>query len=185
MQETLVLVDEHDNEVGQAEKLSVHQYGELHRAFSIFIFRMNGEKQELLLQQRNSNKYHCGNLWTNTCCGHPRVGESVIAAAERRLYEEMLFHAKLIRIDSFYYYAACDNGLIEHELDHVLIGNYQDDIAQVNAQEVQDFRWITIEEVEQELMQFPERFTPWFAKALALIKKHRVEIMVLLHANNH
>lgn len=170
MQEMLVLVDEQDNEIGLAEKLSVHQNGQLHRAFSIFIFRDNGQRQEMLLQQRSSNKYHCGGLWTNTCCGHPRVGESIIVAAERRLYEEMLLHAKLISLGTFYYWATCNNGLIEHELDHVLIGKYHGEIDKVNAQEVQDFRWLTIESVEKELKQFPESFTPWFAKALKLVK---------------
>lgn len=180
LQETLVLVDDQDRAVGQAEKLKVHQAGQLHRAFSVFIFRRHNGREELLLQQRNRNKYHCGNLWTNSCCGHPRVGEEVLAAANRRLYEEMLIHSKLVFIGSFQYYARCDNALIEHELDHVFIGSYQQEILQVNPQEVQAFRWNTITEIAQELLDFPQQFTPWFSKALMIVKNHQKQITQLL-----
>ncbi len=174
--EQLILVDDQDQEIGLEEKLRVHQTGKLHRAFSIFIFRMKNNQQELLLQQRNKAKYHCGNLWTNTCCGHPRPGEDIITAGERRLYEEMCFKTELFHIDTFYYFANCNNDLIEHELDHVLIGFYNQDLVQVNSQEVQNFRWISLDEVEQELVEYPETFTPWFDKALAVVKKHKDKI---------
>lgn len=170
----LILVDKQDNAIGQAEKLYVHQQGKLHRAFSIFVFRQNNGSTEILLQQRHNDKYHCGGLWTNTCCGHPRIGENITAAAERRLYEEMGLHTQLTLIGSFYYCANCNNNLVEHELDHVLIGNYHNEIIQVNSQEIQDFRWLTIDEIDQELQHFPSNFTPWFSEALNLVKGYLV-----------
>lgn len=190
MQETLILVDENDNEVGHTEKLKAHEHGMLHRAFSIFIFRLapsnsssNGNKEELLLQQRHQDKYHCGSLWTNTCCGHPCPGENILAAAERRLSEELLFNTTLTPIGKFHYYADCNNGLIEHELDHVFVGVYNQEVKQVNPAEIQAVRWFTLDETMQELTQFPERFTPWFAKALTLVKEHQAEITHLLHCS--
>ena len=179
MSEMLILVNEQDQEVGVEEKLIVHQTGKLHRAFSIFIFRQYNGRQELLLQQRNVVKYHCGGLWSNTCCGHPRVGENIIAAGQRRLQEEMGFTTKLFHLDSFNYYADCNNGLVEHELDHVLVGCYQNELAAVNAQEAQDFRWVALVELEQELAAKPEVFTPWFAKALAVVNMHNEEVALL------
>jgi len=169
--EMLILVNEQDQEIGEDEKLCVHQTGKLHRAFSIFIFRLKNNQQELLLQQRNKNKYHCGGLWTNTCCGHPRAGEDLMPAAMRRLREEMCFQTMLVPIDSFHYFANCNNGLIEHELDHVLAGVYEKELTKVNAEEVQDFRWIGLAELEQELAAKSETFTPWFATAFVVIKK--------------
>lgn len=169
--EMLILVNEQDQAIGAGEKLAVHQAGKLHRAFSIFVFRLKNNQRELLLQQRNKNKYHCGGLWTNTCCGHPRVGEDILSASMRRLREEMCFQTVLVPIDSFQYFADCDNGLIEHELDHVLAGVYEKEITEVNTAEVQAFRWLGLAELEQELVIKPETFTPWFAKAFVVIKQ--------------
>ena len=183
--EMLVLVDEHDNEIGQEEKISVHKKGKLHRAFSVFIFRENNGSRKILLQQRNVNKYHCGNLWTNTCCSHPRIGEDIVKAGERRLDEEMLFTTRLFHIDSFHYKADCKNGFIEHELDHVLVGRYQDKILEINPEEVQDFRWITIDDVNQELIQYPNIFTPWFAKALIMVEKNIKKVNDLLFSASY
>ena len=119
MKEYLILVDEKDNELGSMEKLQVHEKGLLHRAFSVFIFNTKGE---LLLQQRASEKYHSPNLWTNTCCSHPRTGEKTTNAVERRLMEEMGMQCDTTFQFQFLYKAYFDNGLIEHELDHVYFG---------------------------------------------------------------
>ena len=174
--EFVVLVDKHNQEIGVEEKLSAHQNGSLHRAFSIFIFRLNHGKLELLLQQRSQTKYHCANLWTNSCCGHPRQGEDIMQAAQRRLQEEMHIATRLEYLDKFYYFAECNNGLVEHELDHVFIGCYQQDIATVNLQEVQAFRWVAVADLALELAQSPDKFTPWFAGAFAVVTEHLTQV---------
>jgi isopentenyl-diphosphate Delta-isomerase len=167
--EYVVLVDEQDNEIGTAEKIAAHQQNLLHRAFSVFIFRGNSQ-QELLLQQRALSKYHSPGLWTNSCCSHPRPGEGVIAAAERRLQEELGFTTSLTDIGTFQYNAHFPNGLSEHELDHVLIGEVSGDlIIQPNLDEVHALRWVTVSDLKVELTSNPERFTPWLEKALSLI----------------
>lgn len=165
-QEYVVLVDSNDQELGQEEKLKTHQLGLLHRAFSVLLFKKTEAGLELLLQQRNQLKYHAGGLWTNTCCSHPRPGEGVVEAASRRLYEEMGIKAELSPIGRFQYRAEFDNGLIEHELDYVLIGWYGEQSFEVNPEEVMAFKWVTIEQLRLELTQHPEQFTPWFAQAL-------------------
>lgn len=164
--EQVILVDKQDNQVGSAEKLRAHELGLLHRAFSVFLLRWRGEQAEILLQQREKNKYHCGGLWTNTCCSHPRIGETVVQAGERRLKEEMGITAKIKTIGSFMYRAEFANGLTEYEYDHVLVGHYDSDIVKFNPQEVQAYRWITVADLRQELKKYPERFTPWLAGAL-------------------
>lgn len=170
-QERVLLVDEQDCVIGTEEKLKAHQLGLLHRAFSVFIYRTVGTERQLLLQQRHQDKYHCGGLWTNTCCSHPRVGENIVAAAERRLWEEMSLDLPLKRLGCFYYKAAFENGLTEHELDHVLIGEY--DPTQpiiLDPEEAQDYRWISEAALLEELSQYPERFTPWFLPALKIVQ---------------
>ncbi len=138
MEELVVLVDENDKPVGTEEKLKAHQDGKLHRAFSVFIF--NSQKQ-LLLQRRALSKYHSAGLWTNTCCSHPRPEESVLASAHRRLQEEMGFDCELKEIFNFKYKADFDNGLVEHEFDHVIIG-YHDQNPISNPNEVDSYKWI-------------------------------------------
>ena len=118
--EEVILVDEHDREIGSGEKLQIHQEGKLHRAFSVLVFNW---KQELLLQKRKETKYHSGGLWTNTCCSHPRPGELTLEAAQRRLHEEMGLTCPLREVGNFIYRAEFENGLIEHEYDHVLAGS--------------------------------------------------------------
>ena len=117
--ELVVLIDPKDREIGQMEKLAAHREGRLHRAFSVFVFNAKGE---LLLQQRAATKYHSASLWTNTCCGHPRPGETLVAAGERRLKEEMGLSIPLRTTFHFTYRAELEHGLVEHEMDHVLIG---------------------------------------------------------------
>lgn len=166
--EFVVLVDAQDQAIGQAEKLRAHQLGLLHRAFSVFIFRGSGAGLEVLLQQRNPLKYHCPSLWSNACCSHPRAGEGIVAAAERRLPEELGIQVKLRRVGHFSYRAEFSNGLIEHELDHVLVGYYEEGSLLFNPEEVAAVRWETLESLSLKLKQKPEEFTPWFKQALEI-----------------
>lgn len=166
--EYVILVDEQDTPIGLAEKLEAHQKNWLHRAFSIFIFRQyNG--LEILLQQRALHKYHSPGLWTNTCCSHPRQGETVEQAGLRRLQEELGLAAQLINVGWFKYNAHFSNGLSEHEIDHVLIGVVAADTPILpNPDEVNAYRWITVPDLQQELNTHPEQFTPWLQQALTL-----------------
>lgn len=161
--ERVVLVDEHDREVGTAEKIEAHRSGgRLHRAFSVFLFDGDGR---LLLQRRAAGKYHFGGLWTNTCCSHPRPGELPVDAGRRRLGEEMGIDAILYSAGTFMYEAHDPaSGLTERELDHVLVGRF-DGSPDPNPDEVCDWRWISLEELESELRATPDAFTPWFQPA--------------------
>jgi len=164
--EQVILVDEQDQEIGTEEKLKAHQQGLLHRAFSVFIFQKVQNQIYFLLQQRHLDKYHCGGLWTNTCCSHPRPGESIENGAERRLNEEMSIKTALKLVGAFCYKANFENGLTEHEYDHVLIGAY-DASSQicVNPKEVSDYRWMTQDEIERDLSENTHLYTPWFKPA--------------------
>lgn len=160
--EQLVLVDENDCEIGIEEKLKTHLEGRLHRAFSIFVF---DNSQRLLLQKRAQTKYHSGGLWSNTCCGHPRPGESTIIAAHRRLREEMNFDCDLHKLFTFQYRAELENNLIENEVDHVFIGKFYG-VPFPNAEEVQDWKWIDLIDLKNELEKHPEDYSYWLRKAL-------------------
>lgn len=160
--EFVVLVDEQDNDVGVMEKLEAHQKGLLHRAFSVFIFN---EKQELLLQQRALSKYHSGGLWTNTCCSHPRPNETIKDAANRRLFEEMGMSCDLIIKTSFIYKTPFENGLIEHELDYVLIG-FSNLNPNLNKKEVENYKWMSISDIKTDIYSNPKHYTSWFKIAL-------------------
>ena len=159
--EHVILVDEHDGEVGAAEKLAVHRSGALHRAFSVFVFDKSGR---LLLQQRAATKYHSAGLWSNTCCGHPRPGEETSDAAHRRLLEEFGFTCPLQHIGSFIYQAALTNGLEEHELDHVFSGRFDGEPAPDPA-EIAEWRWVDQKDLEEEFASLPHAFTAWFGPA--------------------
>jgi len=168
-QEHVILVDENDQQIGIEEKLKAHRQGLLHRAFSVFIFRHKGNDLELLLQQRQHDKYHCGGLWTNTCCSHPRPNETVLVAAKRRLQEEMGFAQELTHIGKFQYIAEFANGLTENELDHVLVGTMEEaNEIKINKKEVADHRWQQVTELQQQLMSKQHDYTPWLKSALAL-----------------
>jgi isopentenyl-diphosphate delta-isomerase len=170
--EHVILVDKNDNPIGTAEKLYAHRHNLCHRAFSIFILRQASEI-EVLLQQRASQKYHSPNLWTNTCCSHPRPDESVMEAANRRLTEEMGLNAVLHSLGWFHYIAHFDNGLTENEIDHVLVGFVSQDLSIApNPNEVQNYRWVGIPELNKELAQRPEQFTPWLKQALEIVQNH-------------
>lgn len=157
-EEQVILVNENDAQIGTMAKMEAHEKGLLHRAFSVFVFN---DKNELLLQQRAASKYHSPLLWTNTCCSHQRVGESNIQAGKRRLMEEMGFVTELKDVLSFIYRAPFDNGLTEHEFDHVLVGNYNDNPS-INADEVQAYKWMTLEHIKSDIEIRPKLYTEWF-----------------------
>jgi len=154
----VVLVDELDNEIGVMEKLLAHQKGLLHRAFSVFVFN---DKNEMLLQKRALGKYHSEGLWTNTCCSHPTENETIIDAGNRRLMEEMNYSCKLNTSFSFIYKVSLDNDLVEHELDHVLIGKSNED-PNLNPEEASDYKWTSIEDVLLDLKENEANYTYWF-----------------------
>ena len=158
-EELVILVDETNKQIGLMPKLEAHQKAVLHRAFSVFVFN---DKNELMLQQRALDKYHSPGLWTNTCCSHQRNGESNIQAGKRRLFEEMGFVTDLKESISFIYKAPFDNGLTEHEYDHVMIGYYNDK-PNINKDEVADWKWMALEDVKKDLNDHPERYTVWFS----------------------
>ncbi len=158
MAENVILVDTHDKPVGQMEKMEAHLKGELHRALSVLVF--NG-KGEMLLQQRAFSKYHTPGLWSNTACSHPRPGEVSHEAASRRLEEEMGITAELKESFAFIYKAHFENGLIEHEFDHVFLGTF-DGVPVINREEANDYRWVQIIDMMEDMRSAPENYTVWF-----------------------
>jgi len=162
MKDRVILVDENDKEVGIGEKLKTHQEGTLHRAFSIFILN---SKSELLLQKRTNTKYHSEDLWANTCCSHPRPGETTKKAAHRRLNEEMGFDCDLEEIFSFTYKVKYDNDLFEHEYDHVFIGKYEGEPSP-NVKEVSDWKWIELEELRKQIQENPDAYAYWLIASI-------------------
>lgn len=157
-EEQVILVDENDKKIGLMPKMEAHEKALLHRAFSVFIFN---DKNELMLQQRAMHKYHTPGLWTNTCCSHQRDGETNIEAGKRRLQEEMGFVTELEEKTSFVYKAPFNNGLTEHEYDHVMIGYYNDEPT-INPDEVADWKWMTLEAVKADIAVNPQEYTAWF-----------------------
>ena len=166
--ELILLVDKEDNEAGYGEKLQVHKHGLLHRAFSIFIFNQKGE---MLIQKRYSGKYHSPGLWSNTCCSHQKQGLSLEQVAHGRLKYEMGFDTEINEAFSFIYRIEFENGLIENELDHVFFGSY-DGIVSPERTEVEDYRWISIERLKNEMENTPESFTYWLRYSIDKIIKH-------------
>lgn len=166
--EPVILVDIQDNETGIQDKLSVHQLGLLHRAFSVFVFN---SKNELILQQRADGKYHSPGLWTNTCCSHPKPGENTIDACKRRLMEEMGMECNLEFSFSFMYKCKFPNGLTEHEFDHVYVG-YTDDLPALNYHEVKEWKYLNLTELEKEIESHPEKFTEWLKICFPKLVEH-------------
>ena len=158
----VILVDENDEEVGTEEKIKTHREGKLHRAFSIFVFNPKGE---LLLQRRAKIKYHSGGLWTNTCCSHPSPGETLEEAVHRRLKEEMGFDCELEEIFSFTYQVKFDNDLFENEYDHVFIGKF-DGEPTPNPEEVDEWKWIDLEELKKDIQENPDSYTYWLKQSI-------------------
>ncbi len=157
-EENVILVNQNDEQIGLMPKLEAHEKAVLHRAFSVFVLN---SKNEIMLQQRAHQKYHSPLLWTNTCCSHQREGETNIQAGSRRLYEEMGFKTELKELFHFIYKAPFDNGLTEHELDHVMIGYYNAEPI-VNTDEVENWKWMSIEDVQNDMQLHPDIYTVWF-----------------------
>lgn len=157
-QENVILVNEKDEQIGLMEKIEAHEKALLHRAFSVFVFN---DRNELMIQQRALSKYHSPGLWTNTCCSHQREGESNIEAGKRRLQEEMGFSTDLKDTISFIYKAPFDNGLTEHEFDHILVGNYKG-VPNLNPDEVAAWKWMSLEAIEEDMRKNPAIYTEWF-----------------------
>ena len=157
-EEKVILVNEHDEEIGLMPKMEAHEKAVLHRAFSVFVFNRN---KELMLQQRALHKYHSPGLWTNTCCSHQRSGETNIIAGTRRLQEEMGFVTDLEDVISFIYKAPFDNGLTEHEYDHVLVGAYDGEPV-INTDEVAAWKWMAIEDIKNDIKVNSDSYTAWF-----------------------
>ena len=167
--EHVVLVDEHDREIGTLEKMAAHRTGELHRAFSLFLFDAQGRT---LLQQRAPGKYHSAGLWTNACCGHPRPGEDLVRAVIRRSTEELGTTTTPVHQFTFRYHARFANGLQEHEIDHVFFAKAPARFIP-DPQEVSDIRWIDPEELSGELAADPARFTAWLHECWPTVLRAR------------
>ncbi|POS02167.1 isopentenyl-diphosphate delta-isomerase [Flavobacterium croceum DSM 17960] len=157
-EEQVILVTPQDEPIGLMNKIEAHEKALLHRAFSVFVLNAKGE---VMLQQRAHHKYHSPLLWTNTCCSHQRAGETNIEAGKRRLQEEMGFETDLKELFHFIYKAPFDNGLTEHELDHVMIGYYNDE-PEINTDEVESWKWMSIEDIKQDMKAQPDIYTVWF-----------------------
>ena len=157
MNDYVILVDENNNQIGLEEKILAHKKNLLHRAFSIFIFN---DSFEILLQKRAPNKYHSGNLWTNTCCSHPLENLSLVESAKKRLVEEMGIKANLNEVFSFIYQAEFGNGLSEYEYDHVLFGTSNNQPI-LNPDEAIDYKWIKISDLKAQIEKNPGNFTVW------------------------
>jgi len=156
--EQLILVDENDLSIGAMEKMAVHENALLHRAFSVFVFNDAGE---LLMQKRALSKYHSAGLWTNTCCSHPRPGEETAFAATRRLQEELGFVTPIRKVFDFVYKASFENGLTEHEFDHVFVGNYTG-VIKPNPDEVAEIAYFSMEKINSLMESDGGMFTVWF-----------------------
>ena len=157
-EEEVILVNENNEQIGTMPKMEAHEKGVLHRAFSVFVMNNKGET---MLQQRAAHKYHSPLLWTNTCCSHQRVGETNIMAGKRRLQEAMGFSVALKELFSFVYKAPFDNGLTEHELDHVMIGSFNE-APTLNSDEVADWKWMQPIDVKRDIAENPDFYTAWF-----------------------
>jgi len=168
MEEQVVLVSESDEILGVMDKMQAHENGILHRAFSVFLFN---DKGEMLLQKRAADKYHSPNQWTNAVCSHPRMGETYMEAAQRRLKEELGIETPITYRFNFLYKADVGQNLWEHELDHVFTGNFEGEFK-LNEEEVSEVRYISIDELDKEMSANPENFTEWFKIILKEYKQH-------------
>lgn len=165
----IVIVDYNDKQIDKASKELAHSKGLLHRAFSIYIIN---ENKKVLLQKRNSNKYHSGGLWSNTCCSHPTSNCNLLEFASERLFQEIGIKSNLKDIGQFIYRYKFDNGLIEYEYDHILFGKVAETNINIkpNLDEVADLSWYSIEDVENALITEPESFTAWFFQSFFIFK---------------
>lgn len=166
--EEVILVNERDEPVGTMEKIRAHREGLLHRAFSIIVL---DDKGRILIQRRADEKYHSPGKWSNTCCSHPRPGELINRALSRKLQQEMGFECELVKIFEFIYRAELERGMIEHEYDHVYLGRYNGEV-QPNSREVSEYRYLTIEELNEEIRHSPENYTPWFREIVPRLPRY-------------
>ena len=173
--ERVTLVDGDDRALGAMEKLQAHAEGRLHRAFSVFVFDGAGR---LLLQRRSAGKYHSGGLWSNTCCGHPGPDEPVQEAASRRLFEEMGFHARLRPLFQFVYRAELGPAMVEHELDHVLVGRFEESPSP-EPSEVDAWKWMEFDRLREAVARDPQTFTGW----LRFLLSDAVHVQALTEAS--
>ena len=173
-EENVKLSNENDQQIGLMPQMEAHEKAVLDRAFSVFILN---NKNEIMLQQRAHHKYHSPLLWTNTCCSHQRDGETNLEAGTRRLFEEMGFKTDLKELFHFIYKAPFDNGLTEHELDHVMIGYYNNE-PKINTEEVENWKWMHIEQVRLDMISHPEIYTIWFKiifeKFYHFLEEHKI-----------
>jgi isopentenyl-diphosphate Delta-isomerase len=163
MNDEINLVDASGTRIGRIGKMAAHEKGELHEAFSIFVFNKNGE---LLLQRRQQAKYHSGGLWSNTCCSHPRFKESLLPAAHRRLKEEMGIDCELVLFSSLVYRAELDNGLVENEFDYILVGQ-SDAEPKINSEEAEDYKWLAMDVIRKDAAKNPSAYTEWLKIVIA------------------
>lgn len=166
LEDQLILVDNTDSPIGTMGKMETHEKGLLHRAFSIIAVN---DKGEIMLQQRAMTKYHSGGLWTNTCCGHPRDGEDLMAAAHRRLGEEMGFDCQLSEIFTCTYQAQLNKGLQEHEFLHVCTGIYTN-APHINPEEADDWKWMSPKAIIADIAVHPDHYTFWFKEVMRQIQ---------------
>lgn len=169
MSPNVQIVNQKGEMIGEEEKLAAHKKGLLHRAFSIFVFNSEGE---LMLQQRASDKYHSGGLWSNTCCSHPEPGEEVLEAAHRRIEEEMGFDCEMEEKFTFQYRVEFDNGLVENEYDHVVFGEYEGE-PDPSEEEADDWKWESLDKIQEEVKEKPEKFSFWFKELLPKVVEER------------
>lgn len=169
----VILVDERDVCVGRMEKLQAHREGLLHRAITVYVFNPQGE---LMLQQRAQAKYHCGGLWSNTCCGHPMPHEDTRQAAQRRLFEEMGLRCGLTPMFTLQYRLPLSNGLIEHEFDHVYFG-VSAQAPELNPEEAMAWRYQPVAAIQNEINTHPALFTPWFKLTFTAIPQYLSQFM--------
>jgi len=165
----VILVDKFDQIMATAEKIHAHKQGLLHRAFSIFIVNSSGE---ILMQKRASSKYHCAGLWTNSCCSHAQHNQDILHTASDRLEHEMGIKSYLSHAGSFVYKEKLENGLYEHELDHVFVGTNYTTVSKPNPNEVSEIKWMGIEEIKNSFKNVPNDFTPWLMPALNIAIKY-------------
>nr|WP_297786991.1 isopentenyl-diphosphate Delta-isomerase [uncultured Allomuricauda sp.] len=170
-EEKVILVNEKDEPIGLMPKMEAHEKALLHRAFSVFVMNAKGET---MLQQRAKDKYHSPLLWTNTCCSHQRDGESNIDAGKRRLMEEMGFTTELRELFNFIYKAPFDNGLTEHEFDHVMVGYFEEE-PNINPDEVADWKWMFPEDIKRDIEENPDQYTAWFKIIFERFYDHLME----------
>lgn len=168
-EDCLILVNYLDEEIGRGYKMDVHRKGLLHRAFSVFLYDGN----RLLIQKRAAGKYHSAGLWANTCCSHPRVGETLEEAIQRRLLEETGISCPVQPLTSFVYREVFD-GLSEYELDHVYIGEYAGGFV-CNKEEAEEMKYVDMEELAQHMLLYPQQYAAWFLSAFPMVYRHLKE----------